>query len=255
VPNVELLAALGCGMTFNAARGGWAPVLQDARTTIARVQAVGDCAGILPLDPDQARMQGQRSAHVAAARADLAAPATRAGAAAQGWTDASVWMTALTNAGGLDVVCCRCESVTRGDVLGVRPPPYLNAREGRIAARDLATLLRDGPPNQDQIKRLTRSGMGECQGRRCREQTAMLLATGSGLAPGQIPLASYRAPVRPLPLGLLADDTETAAMRDGWDAWFGIATQWTPWWDIGTERDGISRDAGLGEGSGETWHL
>jgi hypothetical protein len=167
------------------------------------------------------------------------------------WAYANDWLRALIAVGGLDIPVCRCESVSRADVLGVRPPAYLNARDGRIAERSLATLLRDGPPNPDQIKRLTRSGMGECQGRRCREQTAMLLAADSGLPVGRIPLASYRAPVRPLPLRVLADDAETQAMRAEWDSWFGIPTQWVPWWDIGTEREAIGRDAGLGD----DWHL
>jgi hypothetical protein len=26
-------------------------------------------------------------------------------------------------------------------------------------------------------------------------------------------------------------------MRDGWDVWFGIPTQWVPYDDIGTERE------------------
>ena len=53
----------------------------------------------------------------------------------------------------------------------------------------LAALLGDGPPNPDQIKRLTRAGMGACQGRRCREQVAALLALGGGVPLSAIPLA------------------------------------------------------------------
>lgn len=252
VPNIELLAALGCRMTFSAARGGWAPMLEGQRTNIARVQAAGDCAG---LDGAEARAQGKAAAEMALADADSAAPTTIPAARAETWRDASVWLAALAAAAGHDVLCCRCESVTREDILGVRPPPYLNARKGRISQRGFASLLALGPPNQDQIKRLTRSGMGECQGRRCREQTTMMLAAGSGLAPSLIPLATYRAPVRPLPLGLMADDSEPAAMRAGWDAWFGIPSQWVPWWLIGSAGEGIDRDGGFGVEGGDTWHL
>lgn len=224
VPAIELAAAAGAALRFEGTLGGHVPVLDGAgRTSVGGLEMVGAAAGV-PAD------------HPAAPDA---------------WPYPERWLAALIASGGLEVPCCRCESVTRADVLGVRPPAYLEARSGPIAARDLGRLLADGPPNQDQVKRLTRSGMGECQGRRCREQTALLLARGAGVAPGRIPLASYRAPVRPLPLALLADDAETEAMRAGWDAWFGIPTQWTPWWDIGTERDGLGRDAGLGD----TWHL
>ena len=59
----------------------------------------------------------------------------------------------------------------------------------------------------------------------------MLLAAASGVAVGEIPLASYRAPVRPLPLGVLWPHEEPQAMRDNWVGWFDIATQWLPHWE------------------------
>jgi hypothetical protein len=62
----------------------------------------------------------------------------------------------------------------------------------------------------------------------------MLLALESGTAFGTIPLATHRAPVRPLPLKILADWHEEPAMDAAWDVWFGIPTQWTPYGDIGT---------------------
>jgi hypothetical protein len=100
--------------------------------------------------------------------------------------------------------------------------------------RTLKSLLDDGPPNQDQVKRLTRSGMGQCQGRRCRDQVAMILAAEAGKPLAQVPLATHRAPVRPLPLKVIADWEEGEEMRTGWDVWMGIPTQWVPYADIGT---------------------
>jgi hypothetical protein len=107
-----------------------------------------------------------------------------------------------------------------------------------MGARSLDSLADDGPLNQDQIKRLTRACMGVCQARRCREQVALTLAIAADVAVETIPLAGYRAPVRPLPLKVLAAWDEAAGMSAGWDVWFGIPTQWTPYADIGTERDG-----------------
>ena len=98
-------------------------------------------------------------------------------------------------------------------------------------------MLQDGPISPDQLKRLTRAGMGPCQGRRCREQIAMLLAIASDQPIAAIPLASYRAPVRPLPLSALADTAETASMQQGWDVWFGIRKQWIPYAAIGTAEE------------------
>jgi hypothetical protein len=31
-------------------------------------------------------------------------------------------------------------------------------------------------------------------------------------------------------------------MRDGWDVWFGIPTQWIPYRDIGTDREKQHQD-------------
>ena len=62
----------------------------------------------------------------------------------------------------------------------------------------------------------------------------MLLALDSGKPFAAIPLASHRAPVRPLPMKILADWNEPAQMEAAWDVWFGIPTQWVPVEDIGT---------------------
>ncbi len=160
------------------------------------------------------------------------------------------WMRALLATGNAQVSVCLCEEVTRGELLGISPPRYLGCSKERFAARDAGTLLQDGPFNPDQIKRLTRAGMGVCQGRRCREQVALTLALASGAAVSAIPLASYRAPVRPVSLGVLADRAETPEMRAGWDVWFGIRTQWVPYDMIGTEAE----TAMLAQGGGGNMH-
>jgi hypothetical protein len=121
----------------------------------------------------------------------------------------------------------------------VRQPTYLGPPSNKLAQRDLSTLQGDGPINQDQIKRLTRACMGVCQARRCREQVALTLAVAGDVPVSTIPLAGYRAPVRPLPLKVLAAWDEAVAMSTNWDVWFGIPTQWTPYADIGTEREAM----------------
>jgi hypothetical protein len=74
--------------------------------------------------------------------------------------------------------------------------------------------------------------MGPCQGRRCREQIAALMALGAGLGLADIPLATYRPPVRPLRLAQLAALPEASAMGEGWDSWFGMPSQWVPFWRV-----------------------
>jgi hypothetical protein len=142
------------------------------------------------------------------------------------------------------MIVCQCEEVTRADILGVQPPRYLERPEP-MTARSLATLAADGPSHPDQIKRLTRAGMGQCQGRRCRDQVRCILAKADGVPLDQVPVASFRAPVRPVPLGVLADWDERPDMTAGWDVWFGIPTQWTPYAMIGTPED-ADHISGLG---------
>lgn len=196
IPSIELVDAMHGPRELDAGRGGYVP------TGEAAVSAVGLCAGLADTGFD----------HVAY-RMD--------------------WTRALASVCTPATIICQCEEVTRADLLGVQPPNYL-ARPPAMCARSLETLLADGPANQDQIKRLTRAGMGVCQGRRCRDQVAMLLAIESGEPFGAIPLASHRAPVRPLPMKILADWHEPAQMEAAWDVWFGIPTQWVPVEDIGT---------------------
>lgn len=153
----------------------------------------------------------------------------------------TAWAEALSRYATDATIVCQCEDVTRADLIGVQPPRYLDRPE-KMAARSLATLAADGPSHPDQIKRLTRAGMGQCQGRRCREQVRCLLAKADGVPLDQVPVASFRAPVRPVPLGVLADWDERPDMEAGWDVWFGIPTQWTPYAVIGTpeEADHVS---------------
>ena len=151
---------------------------------------------------------------------------------------------ARANYAAPDTIVCQCEDVTRADLLGVQPPRYLD-RPAAMVARSLSSLLNDGPAHPDQIKRLTRAGMGQCQGRRCRDQVACLLAEQQNIPLSNVPVASFRAPVRPVPLRVLADWHERADMAAGWDVWFGIPTQWTPYAVIGTPEE-AEHIAGLG---------
>ncbi|MBC7521803.1 MAG: FAD-dependent oxidoreductase [Sandarakinorhabdus sp.] len=208
IPAIELLAAAGAKIETASSRGGHVPVHgAGGATSLPRVTAIGDCAGI------------ENTRDTLAYRADWIAAAGRSCAA-------------QTN-------ICQCEEVSRADLLGVQPPRYLGDRSPAIAARSLCTLLNDGPPDQDQVKRLTRAGMGVCQGRRCRDQVSLLLAAAAGLSPEAAPFTGYRAPVRPIPLAVLADWNEAPGVQEGWDVWFGVPAQWTPYRDIDTPREAM----------------
>jgi hypothetical protein len=244
VPVVELLDAAGCAIGFDARRGGYAPVLDEGQaTTLPFIRAVGDCAGTWPaksLDRRIAEAEGRRAAEAVVQALAGATPLPQAPVAEPGGFDAAAyrlaWVRGTVLAGGEGVPVCRCEEVTARDILEVRPPRYLGWPQAEVAtganAPALASLIGDGPPDQDQIKRLTRAGMGVCQGRRCREQVAALLALGAHVDPGDIRLASHRTPVRPLPLARLGALAMAPAMAAHWDTWFGMASQSVPFWEI-----------------------
>jgi thioredoxin reductase len=228
VPLIELLDAAGCRVAFDGDRGGVVPVLDaNGRTSVAGVFAAGDCTGVWAektLDPAVAAAEGRRCVGAADW---VAAPAAGfdLGAYRTAWVRASV-----VEAEGAPYVC-QCEEVTAREILEVRPPRYLNWPEDRLNDRSLPSLLGNGPPSPDQIKRLTRAGMGLCQGRRCREQVAALLALGAGTDLASIPPATQRAPVRPIPLALAAAASEPAGMAEHWDTWFGMPSQYRPPWN------------------------
>ena len=210
------------------------------RTSVDTVFVAGDVAGFhdgMVLDTEIARNQG-RLAGVAAAeslgaigkdealarRNDLQAVAADATPSEvhSGWRR---WHQSLVNAGGLNVFACPCEEVTRAEVIGLRPPRYLEAGSEQMSRRSLRTQMKNGPVNPDQVRRLTRAGMGHCQGRLCREQVSLLLAEESGADIAEIPVMSYRPPVRPLPLSIMWSHDETEQVRRDWPKWFSPTNQ------------------------------
>src|SRR5258708_21766818 len=245
VPNVELMAVLGCQLVARGERGGYVPAVDaDMRTSLPTVFAAGDCAGLSDgkiLDEALACAEGRIAGLAAAAslgkfpsssfrpeRSEEPEPRDSGEGLGsrfrrnddQGTEEKTrevardvhpyqtAWLRALIGDGGWDVHACQCEEVSRREIVEIQPPRYLNWGASQMRARGLGALLGDGPVSQDQVKRLTRAGMGLCQGRRCREQIALLLALEGKLPVGQAPLASYRPPLRPRPPAALRPDHE-----------------------------------------------
>ena len=234
VPVIELLDAAGCRTAWSAERGGYVPVVDGAQmTSVPGIYAVGDCAGVWA---DKSMDRGVAEAEGRLAAAQVVGAAGEAAAAPSGSVPEAYrfdWVrAAVVEAVGGEPYVCQCEEVTAREILEVHPPRYLKWERPRRNSADLASLLGEGAPNPDQVKRLTRAGMGLCQGRRCREQVAALLALGAGQRLETVPLASYRAPVRPMPLAVAGSMQATGEMAAHWDVWFGIEGQVTPYWEI-----------------------
>jgi hypothetical protein len=131
---------------------------------------------------------------------------------------ARLWTAKLHETGGADVILCQCESVTRGEFLAVEPPRYLKA--SLRAPKSHLTAATAGPRiDLDLAKRMTRVGMGHCQGKRCRDEAALMLAERFGISLKEIKPASYRFPVRPLDMELIAAPDGDAYTRGLWQNW------------------------------------
>ncbi|HZK49187.1 MAG TPA: (2Fe-2S)-binding protein [Thermoleophilia bacterium] len=87
-------------------------------------------------------------------------------------------------------IICRCEDVTLEEI------------RAQIAA---------GRHTIDEIKRLTRCGMGPCQGRTCRTLVAGEIARAVGVDVAEVALPIFRPPLKPVKLGvLLAEENDGA---------------------------------------------
>lgn len=86
-----------------------------------------------------------------------------------------------------DVIICRCEDISRGEI------------EEAIAA---------GARTLSEVKWRTRAGMGLCQGKTCRRLIAFIIAQRTGIPFPEVAISTHRAPVRPTPLGAIAAETE-----------------------------------------------
>ncbi|MCF6460780.1 (2Fe-2S)-binding protein [Clostridium sp. Cult3] len=82
-----------------------------------------------------------------------------------------------------NTMICRCESVTLGEV-----------RE----------LIRQGYKTIDEIKRISRAGMGSCQGRTCRHLIMQEIAKATGQNMADMPMSTFRPPTKPINLGMVA---------------------------------------------------
>jgi NADPH-dependent 2,4-dienoyl-CoA reductase/sulfur reductase-like enzyme len=239
VPNIELASVSSCKMKFEPKLGGWVPeTTAQMQTNVASVFVVGDGAGVTEatlLDSDVACEQGRAAArHIAAIEEGLQSTEQHGDESGDSVVlDGSAyppnkWLESFVKAQGLDVVVCQCEEVSRRELVQVSPPGYLHAKD-RCPAGGLEGLGEVGRSSQDLLKRLTRAGMGHCQGKRCRDQTLLLLADATKTSLADICPGSYRVPVRPIPLKVMWADDETEETRRTWPTWLHPLKDEAPW--------------------------
>ena len=161
----------------------------DGRTSVEHVFGVGDCCGLG--GAHAARAEGVIAACAVVASLGRVAPVGSEGRQAR---DAlrrhrrfqrGLWsmFAAADPSAGLatpDTLVCRCESVTRAT---------------------LDAAMDDGATSIGAVKRLTRAGMGGCQGRYCGPHLAALLAARGAAPVDEAAFFAPRPPIRPVRIG------------------------------------------------------
>ena len=192
----RLARMAGCQHDFRPEVGGYVPRRDvNMETTRPGVFAAGDGAGVggAPLSRIEGRIAGLASA---ARVGRLDAPRTAAALAAERPAlrrerrfverlgELFAPRPGLYGVLDEETVVCRCEEVTAGAIR-------------RAAAAGAGTV--------DEVKGLTRAGMGNCQGRICEETVARLLARESGMDAAAVGCFTVRPPLYPLTVAELAE--------------------------------------------------
>ncbi|MBN3751750.1 FAD-dependent oxidoreductase [Paraburkholderia sp. Tr-20389] len=194
IPSTNLARATGCAHEWDANSACWRP-RTDAwgRSNVEHVWIAGDGAGIA--GAQAATWAGMLAALDIAARLgalDMSARdrASRAPRAAlnrhltvRPLLDALYTPPHASRLPADDVIVCRCEEVTAGEIR-------------RIAAQ--------GCMGPNQMKAFSRCGMGPCQGRWCGSTVAEVIASVQARKPEDVGYYRIRAPIKPVTIAQLA---------------------------------------------------
>ncbi|WP_431284353.1 FAD-dependent oxidoreductase [Humitalea sp. 24SJ18S-53] len=193
-PNVNLANAAGCALAWNDAQACFSPEADAwGRSSIDGIVIAGDGAGIA--GAEIAALRG----HLAGL--DAACALGRIGLSARDRLAAPLRAELEVYGRGRDfldrlyrpadnfrlphdeALACRCEEVT-----------------GR-QLRELAAL---GVPGPNQMKAMSRCGMGPCQGRLCGLTVVETIAAARGISPAEVGYYRLRTPVKPLTVAEMA---------------------------------------------------
>ena len=92
-----------------------------------------------------------------------------------------------------DVVICRCEEITRGEI---------------------RRAVHAGMYTMNEVKRFLRAGMGLCQGQSCNKTVRAIIAQELGISPTETDVITARSPVRPVPMGVYVQTDFSAALEE-----------------------------------------
>ncbi len=195
VPSIQLSQMCGAEHHHAAELGGWVPLVSaEMETTVPGIFSAGDGAGV-----------GGAALAVLEGRIAGIAAATRLGALSPGAarSRSRPHRAALARLRKSRDVLGRLIAARPGLAELITPDTVICPCEGTTAAR-VDQALDEGVGDLGQMKRMTRAGMGECQGRMCSPALAHLIAHRRGIPLEAIAPPSIRPPVTPVPIHVLA---------------------------------------------------
>ncbi|RVG77268.1 FAD/NAD(P)-binding oxidoreductase [Sinorhizobium meliloti] len=207
VPSTDLAHCAGVALEWQAADSSWHPRTSlDGQAELApgpaftsgpcRIRISGDARRIG--GADAAIAHGRHAARAILAElehttnprgksvANLSAAAVRSAMAARPFIDAAFPPGLAGQVPDDETIVCRCEEITAGS---------------------LRAAIREGATDMNLVRGLLRCGMGPCQGRSCAVTLARILAEANTQKPTTPVPFRARPPLRPLPLGALANLT------------------------------------------------
>ncbi|VVS95557.1 NAD(P)/FAD-dependent oxidoreductase [Desulfoluna spongiiphila] len=194
IPNTHIFRQMGCRMAWNPRQRYWTPACDPwGRTNFERVFAAGDGAGVS--GALAARYKGELAALEIARclgilseeeRNTHALPLRKA-KMHDAWPRPFIDALYAPQPGQFlftdDTVLCRCENVTVGEVRKV---------------------VGEGVRDVNEVKIITRCGMGPCQGRMCGPALAEVVGSALKISPHRTGQLSVRPPLKPIPLEEIA---------------------------------------------------
>lgn len=200
IPSTELSRLLGCQHDLEPEMGGYVPRRDgQMQTTLPGVYSVGDGAGIG--GAELARLEGRIAGVAVAGQLGMLSKWAVQEAISRQQPDlarerrfAHMLGALFTPGPGIyslakdDTIICRCEEVTKAEIF---------------------KAISEGCESVTLVKRVTRAGMGNCQGRVCGHLVAAMIAEQTGQDLANMPPDTVRPPVRPIPLDILEEREES----------------------------------------------
>jgi NAD(P)H-nitrite reductase large subunit len=197
-PNTSLARMIGVKLEYHPEKGGWVPWRDKTlQTSVPGVYMAGDCAGIR--GAGNALLEGRIAGCAAACESgyidkqkmdgifeQIKASLNQRRNFGQVLGELFPPISGMISLACDDTILCRCEDISMGEV--------------RAAVTAGARTI-------GEVKMITRSGMGNCQGKMCERSVAGAILrelVGERTSPESVGMYSIRPPLHPLPIEFFA---------------------------------------------------